>query len=62
MDKEDVINDFILNLQSVVRQHLPLVASPYLILISLQHIILPNLRTCACFAVTSVPRVASTAV
>ena len=86
---------FILNLPSVLSKHLPLVASPYLILTSLKDIILPNLRacefkisafdmlqertnspysiplmalplsnlrTCACFPVTSVPRVASAAV
>ena len=48
----DVINDF----------HIKFTISHYLILISLQDIILPDLRTCACFAVTTVPRVASAAV
>ena len=53
---------FILNLPSVVSEHLPLLVSHYLILISLQDITLPDLRTCACFAVTTVTKVASAAV
>ena len=53
---------FMLNLPSVVSQHLPLVASPFPHPNSLQDIILPKLRTCACFPVTSETKVATAAV
>ena len=53
---------FVLNLPSVVSEHLPLLVSHYLILISLQDITPAHLRTCAYFAVATVTKVASAAV